>query len=392
MKTRTRQAFIAISKEDAAFISNLLTIRWRVSARTTSALLTLQMRCFLNPVWTVSHGTLPETPNLPQTRQTHNIMTSLSTSDDEDDPFLSTVGVDLADNTHFPQKAPLFLKASALSAASLPTVQADDPGDSSNHTSQDADYSSWFESSKTTPFSGFKAATTALQIREQGSRGASAAAVSEGFLVPSSSAFLKAKQKLKLWQEEDEATISTSQPGDSGECASSVVPPQTTTCTPASSKALSFHMPETPMSTAHDIVAGLPQFANTKNPRQFKSPLVGATTNSPLQNSTIVNIDMPVSSACLPFVPPSQLLSSTPRAEPLQRPLGFTTANGRSTPKPRFVTPFKNGIRPTSWNSTPSRAPAAIRFGTISSSIYPPLTTRKERDDKPVTKNAVSAR
>lgn len=347
------------------------------------------------PNLTAFCGTMPETPKLPQTRHTHNAITSLSTSDDEDDPFSSRVGVDLADNTDIPHKVPvasLFLKASALSATSLPTTHVDGPEDSSSHMPQDIDYLSWFESSKTTPFSGFKVATTALQGREQHSGGAPVTGVSEGFLIPSASAFLKAKQKMKLWQEEEEgATITATQQHDSGELVSSVVSSRMATCTPAPRASLS-HMPETPVPTAHDMVPGSFQFAGTKHSKPFKSPLVATTINSPLQRSTIANISTPVSGAGPSFAPPSpQLPASTPRVQPFQRSLGFTIGSGRSAPKSRFVTPFKNGKGPASWDFTPSKTSTALRSGTISSPIYPPLTTRKESDNRPVTKNALNA-
>ncbi|KAI6120654.1 hypothetical protein EDD16DRAFT_1705577 [Pisolithus croceorrhizus] len=338
----------------------------------------------------------PETPKPPQTRHAHDVITSLATSDDEDDPFSSRARVDLAENIHVPHKAlvgALFLKASALSVASSPAIRTDDPGDSSSHTLQDVEYSSCFESSnKTTPFSGFKTASTALQSHEQGSSGALAAGVSEGFLVPSAAAFLKAKQKMKLWQEEEEAAIRASQQHDCGELTSSVVSPQMTTCTPASPKPLLSPMPETPVPTAHDTVAGLPQFTSIRHSKQFKSPLVGTITNSPLRESTITNVNTPVSGPGPSFVLPSpQLPSSTPRVHSLQRQLGFTTASGRTATKPRFVTPFKGDGRPTSQNTTPSRTPAALQFGTVSSPIYPRLTTRRGSDDRPAAKNVVSA-
>ncbi|KIK30190.1 hypothetical protein PISMIDRAFT_388292 [Pisolithus microcarpus 441] len=346
------------------------------------------------PSLALFHEALPETPKPPQTRHMHNVIPSLATSDDEDDPFSFRAGADLADDTHVPQKAPvgpLFLKASALTSPRLPAIQTHDPGDSSSHTLQDVDYSSCFESSKTTPFSGFKTAATALQSREQGSGGALAAGVSEGFLVPSAAAFLKAKQKMKLWQEEDEAAIPASQQHDSRE-PSSVVSPQTTTCTPASKLLLS-PMPETPVPTTHEIVAGLPQLTSIRHPKQFKSPLVGTVTNSPLRESTIANINTPVSGPGPSFVlPPPQLPSSIPRVQSSQHQLGFTTASGRSAAKPRFVTPFKGGIRPTSWNTTPSRTPTPLRFDTVSSPTHPSLTTRKGSDDRSAAKNAVSAR
>ncbi|KAI6136380.1 hypothetical protein F5141DRAFT_24654 [Pisolithus sp. B1] len=345
------------------------------------------------PSLTSLHEAPPETPKPPQAHHAHDVITSLATSDDEDDPFSSRAGVDLADNIHVPHKAlvgALFLKASALSASSLPAIQTDDPGDSSSHTLQDVEYSSCFESSKTTPFSGFKTAATALQNREQGSGGALDAGVSEGFFVPSAAAFLKAKQKMKLWQEEEEAAIHASQQHDSGELTSSVVSPQMTMCTPASKPLLS-PMPETPVPTTHGIVAGLPQFTSIRHPKQFKSPLVGTITNSPLRESTITNINTPLSGSGPSFVLPSQLPSSTPRVQSSQRQLGFTTASGRSAAKPRFVTPFKGGKRPTSWNTTPSRTPTALQFGTVSSPIYPRLTARKGSDDRPAARNGVSA-
>jgi len=295
-----------------------------------------------------------------------------ASSDDEGDPFASKVGESSKGNPpHNVPAGPSFMKASSLSQVQAPAWNdADDQGDSANPS--DVDYSSWFQSSVPTTLVGFKTAATALQSSSKVSATSVEPRPSEGLLVPSTSAFLKAKAKIKLWNDEDESATSASQQHDIRESTppSRAMSPPRPTFTPAS-KVFSTPVPEAPVPAARGRAVP-PQFLVGKQPKPFKSPLV---TNSPLRQSTINNIGSPLRPTEQPLVPPSPMVS--------QQPLGFTPA--RSNTRPRFVTPFKNGIAPGACNLSVLKTPTPFRYNIVNP-VYPPSTVHEKHEDKPTTK------
>ena len=295
-----------------------------------------------------------------------------ASSDDEDNPFAFKVGECSKSSVDPPQDipaGPLFMKASLMGHA--PAVEWGDSNDQGDDAPPDMDCSSWFESSVPTALVGFKTAATALPSGGKVGGISVASRSSEGLLIPSATAFFKAKAKMKLWNDEDE-TISASQQDGANEPTPSLpsraVSPPRPTFTSAS-KLFSTPVPDTPVPAAR-ATAPPPKFLVGKQPKPFKSPLI---TNSPLRPSTITNISSPLRSADQPSVPQSPLVS--------QRPLGFTPARTR----PRFVTPFKSGIGPGVSNSTALKTPTPLRYNVVNP-IYPPSTVRKQHEDKPASK------
>ncbi|KAL4070686.1 BRCA2, oligonucleotide/oligosaccharide-binding, domain 1-domain-containing protein [Scleroderma citrinum] len=313
---------------------------------------------------------------------------------DEENPFSFKVGAVSKGSINCPQTTsagPSFMKASSL--AHVPVPEANDPndqGDLANDPPPDADYSPWFESSASTAFVGFKTAATALQSKN--SETAIESRPSDGLLIPSASAFLKAKQKMRLWNDEDEETTAASQEHNTRE---STPPPSTRAMSPpraaftTASRAFSTPVPETPVPTTRGRAVP-PQFLGGKQPKPFKSPLITNSRNSPLQQSTIINISSPLRSVDQPLVLPSPLLPTPTPSFPIsQRPLGFTPVNTRSSAKPRFVTPFKDGIGPRVYNSTALKTPTPLRYNTVNT-VYPPSTVRNTHEDKPMTKVSIA--
>ncbi|KAG6332539.1 hypothetical protein ID866_6550 [Astraeus odoratus] len=314
-----------------------------------------------------------------------------SISDEEENPFLFEGGESSSANAGSPREVTfgaLFTKATAFCQSGMPISEAEDAMD--DGAPPENVYSSWFESSTTTPLVGFKTATTALQNGKRGLGGANEGDHSECLLIPSASALSKAKEKMKLWQDEDEAAIIASQQPIPTEPTLSVGPGASRAPSPpmpsfaSASKAFSVqHTPETPIPPARTRAT-----AHGKHPKPFKTPLLTATTSSPLQNSAIANMRSPSISADRSFVPPSPLLSLSTESLPApQRPLGFTPSNARSAAKPKFVTPFKAGIRSGVQNSTTLKAPTPLRYDIIASAVYPPSTTHLVHEEKPTIKH-----
>ncbi|KAH7930929.1 hypothetical protein BV22DRAFT_1077497 [Leucogyrophana mollusca] len=333
-----------------------------------------------------------------------------------------------------------FMKASAVlpaigfqSASFIPRDSLHDTSRSpSPEASQEPDYSTWFQSDVPGDFVGFKPATSALGSFQTASSMTAAIAGpsvagegsrltgSGGFITPSLTALRRAEEKIKLWQEDTHSpSLSQSPPKLIPHVRTSQpISPRRTVLGAVHNSFPPTRIPETPTPATNlgksAILGGLPGFrtptlGTTDNKsrnkvKPFKSPLMSTATPKPLPNPTSASVGY-TSSPLNPTRQTAQMgsqhhpTSSLAPATPLRLtfaiannpPYGATQPSTKSTPaRPRFVTPFKIGMKP----GDPGRAALTLEHAVPSDSgsrsvrSYPPSISQPKTASKDKGKNS----
>ncbi|KAF8846092.1 hypothetical protein BDN67DRAFT_16220 [Paxillus ammoniavirescens] len=327
--------------------------------------------------------------------------------DDEENPFYETRGGQMGDTSNASGSGRIyasFMRASAVNEkrdASSASGALDD-SDLPDEAPPEVDYTAWFNSDSANIFVGFQTATTAKPDALPGfQRPSINGAKPKAFLIPSAAALRKAEEKMKEWQEDEHP--SSSQPTPK-EPASSLVTQPLLSPRPAFSTATKvfspYQVPETPTPAPNirsanaeppptSIRSSFQSLGGKKQLKPFKPPLIAA---APLRPIATANFNSPLR-VHQSFAPASSQASSTPAPiSPLhpssvanqvmsQKPLGFTPRHG-STTKPKFVTPFKVGLKGPSTLGVTKNTPTPLRQGVVTNRIYPPSVSQSPRPSK----------
>lgn len=346
----------------------------------------------------------------------------VAAQDGDDNPFTSANHPSAHSDASRATIGESFIKASAVipplglkSAFSLPIEDVDETYRSpSPEAPKEVDYSSWFtsESAPSASFVGFQPASSRLakeNIFDASTIETPAIGFTSvgkgGLIVPSSAALRKAKEKMKVWQDEANETDASQHSG--GFAPASFVPPSSPRRTVLGAVQNSFpsQVPDTPtpaMTTRKPFEAGsilrTPMLgvgvSDIKGKqKQFKSPLINSTQSrqalagagsAAYLNSPLNPHRQDFAPACSPAVPATPIRPSEsvkPRSG--FRPLGLTPRNLRGDlVKPKFITPFKPGIKPLEPSTSATRPPAASSFN-LQQPVYPSLAIQSP---KPVNK------
>ncbi|OJA19125.1 hypothetical protein AZE42_02150 [Rhizopogon vesiculosus] len=335
----------------------------------------------------------------------------------DDNPFTSANNPSAGSDASRAPVCASFIKASAViqplglkSASSLPIENIDGTCRSpSPEVPSEVDYSSWFTSAPSASTVGFQPASSRL-AKENIFDTSTIHSPSVGFtsvgkgnlIVPSSTALRKAEEKMKVWQDEVNDPGSPQQSG--GFAPASFIQPSSPrrtvlgavqnsqvpdTPTPAMAIRKSFEVGSTlrtPMLGVNDIKGKQKAFKSPLiNSAPSRQPFAGAGSaaylNSPLnphrQGFAPAPSHMPPCSPAVPATPIRPSASVKPGGG--FRPLGLTPRNFHGgLVKPKFVTPFKPGIKPPELSASTIR-PLAVPSSSLQRPVYPPLATQSPR-------------
>lgn len=343
----------------------------------------------------------------------------VAAQDGDDNPFTSANHPPVSDASRA-TIGESFIKASAVipplgfkSAFSLPIENVDEIYRSpSPEAPKEVDYSSWFtsESAPSASFVGFQPASSRL-AKENIFDASTVETPSVGFtsvgkgglIVPSSAALRKAEEKMKMWQNEVNDVDASQHPG--GFAPASFVQPPSSRRTVLGVVQNSFpsQVPDTPTPAtttrkpfeAGSIIrtpmlgVGVSDIKGKQKP--FKSPLVSSTQSrqalagagsAAYLNSPLNPHRQAFAPACIPAVPATPIRPSV-SVKPKSgfQPLGLTPRNLHGgLVKPKFITPFKPGIKPLEPSASATRPPAASSFN-LQQPVYPSLATQSPRAD-----------
>jgi breast cancer 2 susceptibility protein len=293
-----------------------------------------------------------------------------------DDSFFKSTGTPINLDTPFASEKPTFTSANFAtsnmlledtfaSPAALPHTSSnsdslrESPRSPSPVIPPERDYSSWFESAPALPAVGFQTAKfVSSSLSQDQTVGVHTTgfmkASNTGWIAPSAEALAKAEEKIKTWQE-----------GDTGPVVSSIEQVHDISAKPSVNSNLSrpvlgavensfnfAHLPDSPspanfgrpsnaQSSTSSFSAAPSQIKGKVQP--FKSPLMQRSSRPPVMNSPEFN-PLAIGSTDSPSA--SHGRPHTAFHTPV-RPSGLGGRGFRNTvAKPRFITPFKEGMRP----------------------------------------------
>ncbi|KIK90938.1 hypothetical protein PAXRUDRAFT_831248 [Paxillus rubicundulus Ve08.2h10] len=327
--------------------------------------------------------------------------------DDEENPFYETRGVQIAHTPDASGSGPIyasFMRASAVNEtedASLASGALDD-SNLPDGTPPEVDYTAWFNSGSANTLVGFQTATTAKQDALLGfQRPSISGAKPKAFLIPSAAALREAEEKMKMWQGDEHPSILQPTPK---EPASSLGTQPLLSLRPAFSTATKvfspIQVPETPTPAPNvrsanveppptSIRSSFQSLGGKMQLKPFKPPLIAAAPLRPVATRNF-NSPLPVhqsftsASSQVPSIPsPVAPLRTSSVANQVmsQKPLGFTPRHG-STTRPKFVTPFKAGLKGPSTLGITKTTPNPFRQDVVSNRTYPPPVSQLPHPSK----------
>lgn len=233
------------------------------------------------------------------------------------------------------------------------------------------DHDAWFSPD---PSVGFNPATTAMPGFQ---RPSVTGENSKPLFIPSAAALCAAEEKMRKWQEDLDQIPTHSAPGSPR--STQVASPPRPTFSSARNAFSSIHPPETPTpaplfrSANTETTPPRPHNSlqsSTRQPKPFKSPLIGATPSLPSHRQLFtpnVGSPLPQSTTALSPLRPSSVANHVTS----QKPLGFTPLHRTAMARPKFVTPFKTVAK--SGISRPS-ALENIQLPATPSDLRPPVS------------------
>ncbi|KIJ66231.1 hypothetical protein HYDPIDRAFT_109225 [Hydnomerulius pinastri MD-312] len=326
--------------------------------------------------------------------------------DEGENPFCSTPrGATSIDALPRERIHASFMSAAAINGkarASFPINDTtEDESDLLEEAPPEFDYTAWFNSESTNTFASFKTAATALPDCDAlpvFQRPSLDVSKPKGFILPSATALRKAEEKMKMWQEDERHSSPQPTPKEpTSSLTTQLSSPPRHAFTTAKKSSSPPRVPETPTPAPHFKSANAepppssirPSFQSLggKRPlKPFKSPLIAAAQAHPTLRTTTANVSSPLR-VHQSFAPASSQVPSTPGpVSPLrpssaanqamsQKPLGFTPRYSGAAMRPKFVTPFKGGIKPS--DPGPSTlgftkpTPTPLRQGVVANRVYP---------------------